>query len=120
MRNKVPSLSPVTSMTLAERRRAEQVWLRQTTVRQRREVMQFVRRGQVHPDPDLAARAYRWAKGETQFNVFRNTRAGLWAVLASFWLPGLSQAVFKLRVARRIVEVSERQAFVAPGWRGER
>lgn len=70
--------------------------------------MKYAKKGQIHPDSELAARSYRWAKGETQFNMFRNTGAGLWAVLGSFWIPGLSQAVFKLRVARRIVELSER------------
>ncbi len=100
-------------MTLDERRSAEQVWLRLTTVRQRRDVVRHVKQGHVHPDPDLAARAYWWAKGETEFNIFRDTRAGLWAVLAVVWLPGLSQAVFKLRLARRIVEVSERHIAVS-------
>jgi cob(I)alamin adenosyltransferase len=98
----------INTVTLAERRSAEVAWLRHTTFRQRREVMSYVKNGLVHPDRDLAARAYRWAKGETEFNIFRNTRAGLGAVLASFWIPGVSQSVFKLRVARRIVEVSER------------
>jgi hypothetical protein len=101
-------VSAASTMTLAERRSAEQVWLRQTTLRQRHEVMQYLKKDRVHPDSDLAARAYRWAKGETEFNIFRSTRAGPWAVLASMWLPGLSQAVFNLRLARRIVEVSER------------
>jgi hypothetical protein len=71
--------------------------------------MRYVKKGRVHPDLELATRSYRWAKGETEFNVFRNTKAGLWAVLGTLWLPGFSQAVFKLRVARRIVEVSETQ-----------
>jgi hypothetical protein len=107
MRDQVSSPSP--TMTLAERRSAEQAWLRHTPIRQRREVMKYIKEGQVHPDADLALRAYRWAKGETEYNIFRSTRAGLWAVLATWWVPGLSQGVFKLRVARRIVEVSERQ-----------
>jgi hypothetical protein len=95
-------------MTLAERRAAEQVWLRQTTLRQRVQVMRYIRKGQVHPDPDLAERCYRWAKGETEFNIFRTTRAGPCVILATCLVPGLSQSVFKLRTARRIVEVSER------------
>jgi hypothetical protein len=114
MRAQVSSFSPITTMTLAERRSAEQAWLRKTPIHQRREVMRHVKNGQVHPDSELATRSYRWAKGETQFNIFRNTRAGLWPILGAFWLPGLSQAVFKLRVARRIVEVSERHMAASP------
>jgi hypothetical protein len=94
-------------MTFAQRRAAEQVWLRQTNARQRMQVMKYLRKGLLHPDPALATAAYRWAKGETQFNIFRNTKAGPWVVLATCWVPGLSQSVFKLRVARRIVAVSE-------------
>jgi hypothetical protein len=97
------------TMTLAERRSAERAWLLQTPRRQRMEVMAYIRKGQVHPDPELAGRCYRWAKGETEFNIYRNTRAGPWVILATSLVPGLSQGVFKLRVARRIVEVSERQ-----------
>jgi hypothetical protein len=96
-------------MTLAERRSAERAWLRQTSIRQRMEVMRYVKKGQVHPDPELAARSYRWAKGETEFNIYRNTGAGRWTILATSLIPGLSLAVFKLRTARRIVEVSERK-----------
>jgi hypothetical protein len=107
------SFSPITTMTLAERRSAERAWLRQTTLRQRIEVMRYIKKGQVHPDPDLAARCYRWAKGETQFNIYRNTRAGLRVILATSLVPGLSQGVFKLRTARRIVEVSERHLAVS-------
>lgn len=102
------SFSPITTMTLAERRSAERAWLRQTTLRQRVAVARYIKKGQVHPDPDLAGRCYRWAKGETEFNIYRNTPAGLRVVLGTMWLPGLSQAVFKLRAARRIVEISER------------
>src|SRR5580700_3205303 len=50
-------------MTLDERRSAEQVWLRRTTFRLRRDVMKHLKRGRMHPDPELASRAYRWAKG---------------------------------------------------------
>jgi hypothetical protein len=102
------SLSRITTMTLAERRSAERAWLRQTTLRQRVEVMRYIKKGQVHPDPDLADRCYRWAKGETEWNIYRNTRAGPWMILATSLVPGLSQGVFKLRTARRIVEISER------------
>lgn len=107
VRNK-PQFSAPRTTTYAERRSAEQVWLRQTTLRQRREVIKYLKSGHVHPDPDLAARAYRWAKGETEFNIFRNAGAGLRTVLATCWLPGLSRAVFNLRLARHIVEVSQR------------
>ncbi len=102
------SFSPITTMTFAERRSAERAWLRQTTLRQRVQVMSYIKKGQVHPDPDLAGRCYRWAKGETEFNIYRKTRAGPWMILATSLVPGLSQAVWKLRIARRIVEVSER------------
>jgi hypothetical protein len=101
-------LAPITAMTLEERRSAEQVWLRQTSVRQRMGVMKYIKKGQVHPDADLAGRAYRWAKGETEWNIFRNTRAGPLTIIVTSCVPGLSQAVWKLRIARRIVEVSER------------
>jgi hypothetical protein len=101
------SLSPITTMTLAERRSAEQAWLRQTTIRQRVAVMRYIKKGQVHPDPDLAGRCYRWAKGETQFNIYRNTRAGPWLILATSLIPGGSQPIFKLRTARRIVQICE-------------
>jgi hypothetical protein len=101
-------LSPITTMTLAESRLAEQAWLRQTSFTQRRHVMKYIRRGEVHPDPVLAQRCYRWAKGEAQFSAFRATRAGFWTVLGTFWVPGLAQSVFSLRTARRIVEISER------------
>lgn len=57
-------ISGMTTMTLAERRLAEQVWLRRTTLRQRRKVIKYLKIGQVHPDDDLARRVYRWAKGE--------------------------------------------------------
>jgi hypothetical protein len=103
----------VGTMTLAERRSAERAWLQQTPRRQRAEVMRFIRNGQVHPDPDLAGRCYRWAKGETEFNIYRNTRAGPVVILATSLVPGLSQGVFKLRTARRIVEVSERHMAAA-------
>jgi hypothetical protein len=96
-------------MTLAERRSSERAWLLQTSMRQRMEVMRYIKKGQVHPDPELAARAYRWAKGETEFNIYRNTRAGPLTILATCLVPGLAQPVFKLRVARRIMDVSERQ-----------
>jgi hypothetical protein len=101
-------------MTIAERRAAEQAWLLHTPVRQRMEVMRYLKKGQVHPDADLADRAYRWAKGETEWNIFRNTRAGFWTVLGTSLVPGLAQLVLKLRVARRIVEVSERDKGSAP------
>jgi hypothetical protein len=105
MRDTVSTVSP--TMTIAERRASEKTWLRQTPVRQRMEVMRYLKKGQVHPDPDLAGRAYRWAKGETEWNIFKNTRAGFWTILGTGLVPGLSQSVFKLRVARRIVAVSE-------------
>jgi hypothetical protein len=95
-------------MTIAERRAAEQDWLLHTPVRRRMEVMRYLRKGQVHPDAALADRAYRWAKGETEWNIFRNTRAGFWTVFGTSLVPGLSQSVMKLRVARRIVAVTER------------
>ena len=107
------SLSPITTMTFAERRASERVWLLQTTLRQRVQVMRYIKKGQVHPDPDLAARCYRWAKGETQFNIYRKTSAGPWVILATSLVPGLSLGVFKLRTARRIVEVSERHIAAA-------
>jgi hypothetical protein len=101
-------------MTLAERRAAEKTWASQTTFRQRRAVLKYIKEGQVHPDAELAGRAYRWAKGETEWNVFRNTRAGFWTVLGASLIPGLAQPVLKLRVARRIVEVTEREKGSAP------
>jgi hypothetical protein len=113
-RARAASARPDAAMTLAERRSAERAWLLQTTLRQRAEVMKYIRRGQVHPDPDLARRCYRWAQGETQFNIYRNTRAGPWVILATSLVPGMSQAVFKLRTARRIVEVTERQLAASP------
>lgn len=106
-------LSPITTMTLAESRSAEQVWLRQTSLKQRHEVMKYIKKGEVHPDPVLAERCYRWAKGETEFNIFRRTRAGFWTVLGTFWVPGLAQSVFNLRLARRIVDISERHMAAA-------
>jgi hypothetical protein len=55
-----------------------------------------------------------WAKGETKFNVYRNTRAGPWLIFATSLVPGMSQAVWRLRTARRIVDVSERHIAAAP------
>jgi hypothetical protein len=86
------------------------MWLRRTTFRQRREVMRYLKKGAIHPDPAIAARAYRWAKSEIEFNVFRNTKAGPLAFLAALPLgPGFTTAVFKLRLARRLAEVYDRE-----------
>jgi hypothetical protein len=75
--------------------------------------MKYIRKGEVHPDPVLADRCYRWAKGETQFSLFRKTRAGFFTVLGTFWWPGLSRPVINLRLARRIVDISERHMAAA-------
>jgi hypothetical protein len=64
VRNGDAQLSAPRTMTYTERRAAEQVWLRHTTLRQRREVAKDIKNGHVQADPDLAARAYRWANAK--------------------------------------------------------